>query len=130
MRLTMSPATAEDVPGLAAILFEEYMEMHEWTRVRFSAVDPEDRHRYLAAGLREDLTSPKAPLVIQKMVDEDSGEIVAFLQLNERNVPPNPRGDVEPIVKPKGYNVPPMLDHYDKMVTAQKAAMKDIPFLR
>jgi len=129
MPLRMSQATAEDVAGLAAILFEEFMEMHEWTRIRFSAMKPEERHAYLAAGLREDLTNPEYPVIIQKMEDTETKEIVGFLQFNDCNVPPSNKEFATQIIKPEGYNVPPIREYYRKMITAQKAAMKDKPFL-
>lgn len=127
----MNRATEEDVDGLAAILFEEYMEMHEWTRVRFHKMKPEDRLAYLTSCLREDLTNPEYPVVIQKVTDEDTGEIVAFLQLNDCNVPANNRSYVNEIEKPVyGYNKPPIRDYYAKMMAAQKQAMGSQPFMR
>jgi hypothetical protein len=126
----MSQATVEDAPGLAAILFEEFLEQHPWTRVRFSAMVPEDRRAYLEECLHEDLTNPERPLVIQKMEDDETGEIVAFLQLNDCNVPANVRQHVDPIVKPAGYNVAPIRDHYAKMMAAQRRAMGEETFMR
>jgi len=126
----MSQATVEDVLGLAAILFEEFLEQHQWTRVRFSAMVPEDRRVYLEACLREDLTNPERPVVVQKMEDDETGEIVAFLQLNDCNVPVNVREHVDPIVKPVGYNVAPIRDHYTMMMAAQRRAMGEKPFIR
>lgn len=125
-----SLATGEDAEGLAAILFEDWMDPDPWTRVCYGGIDPKEQLVHLTAVLREDLINPEFPVVIQKVEDDTTGEIVAFAQLNDYNVPPNKRDHVDPIAKPDGYNVPPIRDYYAKMSAAKERAMGDAPFLR
>lgn len=131
MPLQMSPATVDDAPALAAILIADFLDPDPWTRLCYGGIDPAARLAHLTAGLREDLASPEFPLAVQTMRDADTGEIVAFAQLNDENVPPiENRAPVEPITKPSGYNVPPIRDYFAKMSAAKKRAMGDAPYLR
>ncbi|GJN79822.1 acetyltransferase (GNAT) family domain-containing protein [Purpureocillium lilacinum] len=126
----MSPATVDDAPALAAILIADFLDPDPWTRLCYGGIDPAARLAHLTAGLREDLASPEFPLAVQTMRDADTGEIVAFAQLNDENVPPiENRAPVEPITKPSGYNVPPIRDYFAKMSAAKKRAMGDAPYL-
>ncbi|PWI72984.1 hypothetical protein PCL_09999 [Purpureocillium lilacinum] len=130
MPLQMSPATVDDAPALAAILIADFLDPDPWTRLCYGGIDPAARLAHLTAGLREDLASPEFPLAVQTMRDADTGEIVAFAQLNDENVPPiENRAPVEPITKPSGYNVPPIRDYFAKMSAAKKRAMGDAPYL-
>ncbi|KAL3958366.1 hypothetical protein ACCO45_006528 [Purpureocillium lilacinum] len=88
MPLQMSPATVDDAPALAAILIADFLDPDPWTRLCYGGIDPAARLAHLTAGLREDLASPEFPLAVQTMRDADTGEIVAFAQLNDENVPP------------------------------------------
>lgn len=130
MPIKYSQATAEDAPGLAAILFEEFMGQDEWMKIRFGGIRSEDRLATMIATIHEDIVNPERPVVIQKAVDDATGEIVGFHQLNYTNVPPNVREHVVPIVKPPGYNVTALREYYAIMIASQRRAMGDQPFLR
>ncbi|PHH78504.1 hypothetical protein CDD82_3013 [Ophiocordyceps australis] len=126
----MAPATSQDVPALASLLFEDFMEQDAWTKLCFGDMDPPDRLTYYIAGLREDIENPEYPMVVQKMQDDATGEAVAFTEIKDGNVAPLERDFVEPMVKPKGYNVGPIRENHGKMVAALKRAMgEEKPFL-
>ncbi|UNI23110.1 hypothetical protein JDV02_008948 [Purpureocillium takamizusanense] len=130
MPLQMSQATVDDAPALAAILIADFLDPDPWTRLCYGGIDPSARLAHFTAGLREDLGNPEYPLVVQKMLDTDTGEVVAFAQLNDANVPAlEDRPPVEPITKPSGYNVPPIRDYFAQMSAAKDRAMGDAPYL-
>ncbi|PHH93031.1 hypothetical protein CDD83_2141 [Cordyceps sp. RAO-2017] len=130
MPFRISDCTAEDAPGLAAVLYADWLDPDPWTKVCYGGVDAQEQRAHLEAVIREDLVNPEYPVAFQKAQDEETGEIAGFTQLTNLNVPPNERSHVDPIPKPAGYNVPPIRDYYAKMSAARKRAMGDDPFLR
>ncbi|RDA86717.1 hypothetical protein CP532_4165 [Ophiocordyceps camponoti-leonardi (nom. inval.)] len=129
MPVRISDCTAEDAPGLAAVLYADWLDPDPWTKLCYGAVDAHEQLVHLEAVLREDLTDPEYPVAFQKAQDEETAEIVGFTQLTHFNTPPNERRHVDPIPKPAGYNVPPIRDYYAKMSSARKRAMGEDPFL-